>query len=58
MQLRILNVTSNEQEQHLKNGLAHIGGQVSEANKKLDAVEDAAIEYRQYYIKPLKGHYK
>lgn len=57
LQLRVLNVTANEQERHLKEKLAHIAGEVSEANDKLSAVQDAALEYRQYYIKPLKNHY-
>lgn len=56
MQLMVLNSTANDQERHLKDGLAHIGGQVSEANSKLTSVEDAADEYKRYYIKPLKSH--
>jgi hypothetical protein len=57
LQLRLLNVTATEQERHLKDKLAHIAGEVSESNDKLSSVQDAALEYRQYYITPLKNHY-
>lgn len=57
LQLRVLNETANEQERHLRNKLDHIAGEVSESNAKLTLVENAAADYRQYYIQPLKNHY-